>query len=205
MDEPSKPRPSANSSSVSSFSGVEKCCQVPGRSVNLTSTTCTPASFARRIASEAVVPVAGFAPWAVLVGSNVAAMSSLSSTGLGGWGTLHGRCHERRAPGDGLGVPDSRSDLARWSVPESAEPKGAVAWCQPFCVHTATERNGMATWTGLDCTRDGGNVHKLHSSRSAEHYPSSVSRKCHSSTAENSPKRSCTFRSDHSRKTQVVA
>src|ERR1044071_32381 len=171
MDEPSKPIPSANSSSVSSFSGIEKCCQVPGRSVNLTSTTCTPASFARRIASAGVVPVAGFAPRAVLVGSNVAAMASLSSTGLGGWGTLHGRCHKRRAPGDGLGVPDSRSDLARWPVPESGQAKGVVAQCQLFCVHTATGQNEITLRTHHNCTGDGGNVHNLHSLRSASVIP----------------------------------
>ena len=43
--------PSLKRSSVSSFNGIEKCCQVPGRSVNLKSTTCTPASFAFRTTS----------------------------------------------------------------------------------------------------------------------------------------------------------
>src|SRR5882724_169998 len=39
MDEPSKPRPSLIISSSSVAAGIEKCCQVPGRSQNFTSTT----------------------------------------------------------------------------------------------------------------------------------------------------------------------
>ena len=39
MDEPSKPRPSRIISSSSVAAGIEKCCQVPGRSQNFTSTT----------------------------------------------------------------------------------------------------------------------------------------------------------------------
>ncbi len=71
IDEPSKPSPSVNTSSVSSFSGSEKCCQVPGRSQKRTSTTCTPASCALRITSAGEA-VGAFAPLAVVVGSNVA-------------------------------------------------------------------------------------------------------------------------------------
>src|SRR5467141_4552306 len=73
IDEPSNPKPSVNVSSASSFNGIEKCCQVPGRSVNRTSTICTPASFARLITSTGVVPVAAFPP--VTVGSNVAVIA----------------------------------------------------------------------------------------------------------------------------------
>src|ERR1700704_3707422 len=71
IDEPSNPKPSVNGSSSSSFSGIEKCCQVPGKSVNRTSTICTPASLARRITSAGVGPVDGFVPPA-RVGSSVA-------------------------------------------------------------------------------------------------------------------------------------
>src|SRR2546427_8560483 len=71
IDEPSNPKPSVNVSSSSSFNGIEKCCQVPGRSVKRTSTTCTPASLARRITSAGDVPVDAFAP-APTVGSSVA-------------------------------------------------------------------------------------------------------------------------------------
>src|SRR5258706_8048153 len=71
IDEPSNPRPSVNVSSSSSFNGIEKCCQVPGRSVKRTSTICTPASFARRITSAGDVPVVAFAP-VPTVGSSVA-------------------------------------------------------------------------------------------------------------------------------------
>src|SRR3989475_4252404 len=73
IDEPSNPKPSVNVSSASSFNGIEKCCQVPGRSVNRTSTICRPASFARRITSAGDVPVAAFPP--VTVGSNVAVLA----------------------------------------------------------------------------------------------------------------------------------
>src|SRR3989442_10669658 len=82
IDEPSKPTPSANIASVSSLSGSEKCCQVPGRSVNRTSTICTPASFALRITSAGVGAVPAFAALALMVGSNVAVMGVLSPPGL---------------------------------------------------------------------------------------------------------------------------
>src|SRR5437762_8978070 len=71
IDEPSNPRPSVKVSSSSCFSGIEKCCQVPGRSVKRTSTTCTPASFARRMTSAGEGAAVDFAP-ATAVGSNVA-------------------------------------------------------------------------------------------------------------------------------------
>src|SRR5437773_1263949 len=71
IDEPSKPSPSVNTSAVSSLSGIEKCCQVPGRSQKRTSTTCTPASCALRMTSAGEA-VGAFAPLAVVVGSNVA-------------------------------------------------------------------------------------------------------------------------------------
>ena len=44
IDEPSKPRPSSNTSSVSSCAGIEKCCIKPGRSQNRTSTISMPLS-----------------------------------------------------------------------------------------------------------------------------------------------------------------
>src|SRR5467141_1252985 len=78
IDEPSNPKPSVNVSSASSFNGIEKCCQVPGRSVNRTSTICTPASLARRITSAGDGAVDAFAPVAT-VGSSVAVI---------GWGLL---------------------------------------------------------------------------------------------------------------------
>ena len=40
IDEPSKPRPSSNTSGSRSAMGMVKCCQVPGRSTNLKSTIC---------------------------------------------------------------------------------------------------------------------------------------------------------------------
>ena len=45
IDEPSKPSPSLTMSSSSVAAGIEKCCQVPGRSQNLTSTTWIPVLF----------------------------------------------------------------------------------------------------------------------------------------------------------------
>src|SRR5579859_119501 len=41
MDEPSKPRPASKTSSSNSEIGAQKCCQVPRKSQNLTSTSCT--------------------------------------------------------------------------------------------------------------------------------------------------------------------
>src|SRR3954462_702969 len=42
MEEPSKPKPSAKTSSVNSPMGQEKCCQVPNVSTNFTSTIFAP-------------------------------------------------------------------------------------------------------------------------------------------------------------------
>src|SRR4051812_48785486 len=46
IDEPSKPKPSSKTSSVSSLVGTEKCCQVPKVSTNLTSIILAPCFFA---------------------------------------------------------------------------------------------------------------------------------------------------------------
>ena len=54
MLEPSKPVPSANNSSVSSLMGSDRCCKVPGRSVNFRSTIWTLLSSASCIASDGV-------------------------------------------------------------------------------------------------------------------------------------------------------
>src|SRR2546425_8289360 len=98
IDEPSKPTPSANTASVSSLSGSEKCCQVPGRSVNRTSTICTPASFALRITSAGVGAVPAFAALALMVGSNVAVMGWLSPQGLWSLRRTHAPYHRKRQP-----------------------------------------------------------------------------------------------------------
>src|SRR5438067_5699001 len=55
MLEPSKPRPSLKLSTSSSPSGRLKCCHVPGRSMNRTSTTSTPSAFARSRTSRGLV------------------------------------------------------------------------------------------------------------------------------------------------------
>ena len=52
MDEPSKPFPSVNISSVSVCAGREKCCMSPGRSQNRRSTTSIPSSFTSRMTSR---------------------------------------------------------------------------------------------------------------------------------------------------------
>src|SRR3990172_6811821 len=46
MLEPSNPAPSSKTPSLSSSTGMEKCCIMPGKSVNFRSTICTP--FARQ-------------------------------------------------------------------------------------------------------------------------------------------------------------
>src|SRR3989442_513715 len=76
IEEPSKPIPSANTLSVSSLSGIEKCCHVPGRSQNFTSTICTPASLARRITSAGAGAV--LVAFGVAAGSNVAVIRGVS-------------------------------------------------------------------------------------------------------------------------------
>src|SRR3954471_6432893 len=49
IEEPSKPKPSAKTSSVNSAMGQLKCCQVPKVSTNLTSTILAPCLRARSI------------------------------------------------------------------------------------------------------------------------------------------------------------
>ncbi|GBE00619.1 hypothetical protein BMS3Abin08_00037 [bacterium BMS3Abin08] len=46
IEEPSKPTPSSKVSSLSSSIGTEKCCQIPGKSMNLKSTITTSFSWA---------------------------------------------------------------------------------------------------------------------------------------------------------------
>src|SRR6266513_435636 len=58
MLEPSKPRPSVKISSLYSVSVVVKCCQEPGRSVNLKSTSFTSWSLIILVTSEAVLSLA---------------------------------------------------------------------------------------------------------------------------------------------------
>src|SRR5437763_11998432 len=58
MLEPSKPSPSVKISSLYSVSVVVKCCQEPGRSVNLKSTSLTSWSLIILVTSEAVLSLA---------------------------------------------------------------------------------------------------------------------------------------------------
>src|SRR3982751_4236192 len=58
MDEPSKPKPSSKTSSVSSAMGTLKCCQVPNVSTNFTSTILAPCFLA---VSMTLLGVAAFA------------------------------------------------------------------------------------------------------------------------------------------------
>src|SRR5213593_2784270 len=53
MEEPSKPKPSVKTSSVSSPTGTLKCCQVPKVSTNLTSTILAPCLRAMSMTSRA--------------------------------------------------------------------------------------------------------------------------------------------------------
>ena len=55
IDEPSKPTPSEKTDSVSSETGMAKCCQVPRMSVSLRSTILTSFVFARAITSFGVI------------------------------------------------------------------------------------------------------------------------------------------------------
>src|SRR5947207_1600994 len=60
MLEPSNPSPSLKLSTSSSPSGRLKCCQVPGRSMNRTSTTSTPSALARSNTSRGLVLLTDF-------------------------------------------------------------------------------------------------------------------------------------------------
>src|SRR6267378_1917179 len=123
IDEPSNPKPSVNVSSSSSFKGIEKCCQVPGRSVNRTSTICTPASLARRITSAGDGAVDAFAPVAT-VGSSVAVI---------GWGLL----------------PESVSRFA--SGGPYAEARGAKGGCQDKPAQNPKKNDRIVTFTQKLC------------------------------------------------------
>src|SRR6184192_4557749 len=58
MLDPSKPSPSVKMSSLYSLSVVVKCCQVPGRSVNLKSTSFTSWSLIILLTSDGVLSLA---------------------------------------------------------------------------------------------------------------------------------------------------
>ena len=58
MLEPSNPSPSVKISSLYSVSVVVKCCHVPGRSVNLKSTSFTPWSLIILLTSDGVLSLA---------------------------------------------------------------------------------------------------------------------------------------------------
>src|SRR6266571_3703122 len=60
MLEPSNPSPSLKLSTSSSPRGRLKCCQVPGRSTNLTSTTSTPSALALSSTSRGLVLLTDF-------------------------------------------------------------------------------------------------------------------------------------------------
>src|SRR5260370_22321492 len=60
MLDPSNPRPPVKLASSSSPRGRLKCCHVPGRSMNLTSTTSTPSALARSITSRGLVFLPAF-------------------------------------------------------------------------------------------------------------------------------------------------
>ena len=62
IDEPSNPRPSSNTSSVSSCAGIEKCCINPGRSQNRTSMTSMPLSLTSFRTSPGVRSSTGATP-----------------------------------------------------------------------------------------------------------------------------------------------
>src|SRR5258706_7322701 len=75
MDEPSKPNPSLNTSSVNSPMGQLKCCQVPKVSTNFTSTILAPCL--RAIS----MTLRGVAPFGVLAFLCVAIRNELSGCG----------------------------------------------------------------------------------------------------------------------------
>src|SRR5206468_2024304 len=136
IDEPSNPKPSVNVSSSSSFKGIEKCCQVPGRSVKRTSTICTPASLARRITSAGDVPVDAFAP-VPTVGSSVAVIA---------WGLLP-ESVRRFASGGPYGKLEGRRRGVKKTVHEMQKNscfRRFVMWkcadCSPKCASFALQR-----------------------------------------------------------------
>src|SRR5436190_4589435 len=147
IDEPSNPRPSVNVSSSSSLSGIEKCCQVPGRSVNRTSTTCTPASLARRITSAGVGPVDAF-PAVVAVGSKVAVIAR----------GLLPESVTRFASGGPYGKLECLLSGVKKSVHELHEMEADVRFvmwkcanCTPICATVALQR--LHNVQQLDCRK----------------------------------------------------
>src|SRR5208283_3511993 len=90
IDEPSKPRPSVKTDSVSSETGTAKCCQVPRMSHSLRSTILTSLDLARLITSLDVMVVAllvGYLGrirviWLLAAGAYGAQSNHASSQGL---------------------------------------------------------------------------------------------------------------------------
>ncbi len=56
MDDPSRPEPSLNKSSVSSLTGIVKCCHIPGKSTNFRSTIWTLFFLANSNTSRTFIP-----------------------------------------------------------------------------------------------------------------------------------------------------
>src|SRR3989442_671589 len=129
IDEPSNPRPSVNVSSSSSFNGIEKCCQVPGRSVNRTSTICTPASLARRMTSAGDVPVDAFPPVAA-VGSNVAVIEWAPSR-------VDERFRKRRAITEARGAARRCQEIPARTARKDGEVLLMVWKCANCCLKDA--------------------------------------------------------------------
>jgi hypothetical protein len=78
MDEPSKPSPSRHMSSSRVAAGMEKCCQVPGRSQNFTSTT---SMFRCRISSRSCWTSLAWVIRPGALGRAVVAMDRLALSG----------------------------------------------------------------------------------------------------------------------------
>ena len=63
IDDPSNPRPSSNTASLSSSIGMVKCCQMPRKSLNFRSTNCALFCLARsRACFGVIVAIAGMSP-----------------------------------------------------------------------------------------------------------------------------------------------
>ena len=117
MDEPSKPSPSRIMSSSSVAAGIEKCCQVPGRSQNFTSTTWM--FFCRMRSSSLPTSLV----WVIAVlgtGAGGRGHGGLALGGEGWWSAQMGRpCvagapQGRRGHGHGTPIGPAARDRAGW-------------------------------------------------------------------------------------------
>src|SRR5262245_21441349 len=131
MLEPSKPYPSWKLDSLNSWMGTEKCCQRPGKSMNLMSRICAPFSFA--ILRTSAGFICFFPPLKARI---LAQLGSLSKTSRH-FPRLDGRVEFVY---DGSRSPTLHARGRHGDSSANSTPITARAWLAPACRHRRWRR-----------------------------------------------------------------